>query len=258
MAIEKATGIVLYSRKQGETSKIITVYTCEFGKMSVMAKGSRGVRSKYTGALETFNYIGMVLYTKENRSLNYLSDAHTIESFSRLHRNLGKMTLASIVCEIVEKSERENQSHPPLFQLLLDTLNTLDGNERGLRNVVRAFQIQFVSIAGFEPSLDRCRQCGKETPDIQNLISLEHGSYSCRACTIPNQSDRELSDKAILMLRWLSNAPVSQSVRAAIPARLGRELDILLMEYMAYHMEELAGLKSVAYLQSLQTHLGTH
>ena len=62
MAIKKAEAIILHSRKQGETSKILTLYTREFGKMSAMAKGSRGTRSKYLGALETFNHVSLVFY----------------------------------------------------------------------------------------------------------------------------------------------------------------------------------------------------
>ena len=144
MAINKAEAIILHSRKQGETSKLLTLYTREFGKMKAVAKGSRGPRSKYLGSLETYNHVALVFYRKEGRLVQYLSDAAIIESFAGLHSQLGKMALAAVACEIVDKSEDE-ASHPALFQLLLHTMQALNEHEIGLRNIIRAFQLQFAS-----------------------------------------------------------------------------------------------------------------
>ena len=166
---------MLRSRKQGETSKILTLYTRQFGKVSAMAKGSRGVKSKYLGALETFSYISLVFYRKEQRSLQYLSQATILESFPRLHSELGKLTLAAIPCEIVDKSEETEHPNVPLFQLLLDGLRAIESNTTGLRNVLRAFQLKFIALAGFEPNLHHCHVCGTSEPDVLHYFSLEHG-----------------------------------------------------------------------------------
>ena len=91
MALIKTEAVVLRTRKQGETSKILSLYTKNFGKISVIAKGARSIKSKYLGALETLNYISIIIYRKEQRSLQYLREADIIHSFPDIHAQLGKM-----------------------------------------------------------------------------------------------------------------------------------------------------------------------
>ncbi len=251
MAIQKAEALILRSRKQGETSKILTLYTREFGKLSVMAKGSRGVKSKYLGALETFNHVSLVLYRKEQRSMQYLSQASITSSFPRLHNELGKLSLAAIPCEMIEKSEDNDHANAPLFQLLLDSLTALDANERGLRNIVRAFQVKFISLSGFEPELAHCHFCKKEEPDDDNFFSLEHGMYSCGQCGLL-KSGVWLSGTAIQFLRWFFQAPIQRAAEAQVSKATGEQLDAFLSDYLQYHIEQLYALKSVRHLKKLQ------
>jgi DNA repair protein RecO (recombination protein O) len=254
MAIKKAEAIILHSRKHGETSKILTLYTREFGKMSAMAKGARGARSKYLGTLETFNHVSLVFYQKQGRQLQYLSDASIEHSFPSVHAQLGKMALAAVACEIIDKSEQDDQSHPELFKLIVDTLAALNQYEAGLRNIIRAFQIQFISLAGFEPELDACHYCGKSDVDDFNYLSMQHGFYSCDHCGYQDRTVRT-SGYVIQLLRWLNRIPVTNAPQAKILKPIGEEIDNILLPYLQTHIEALTNLKSVAHLKNLAHHL---
>lgn len=255
MAIQKAEAIVLHRRRQGETSKIVTLYTREFGRLMLMAKGSRGTRSKYLGTLETFNHISIVFYRKEERGLQYLSQASILSPLVRLHGHLGRIALASIPCEIIDKSEIGDQPHPQQFQLLLDTLTALDANDGGLRNIVRAFLLQFAVLAGFQPQLDACRFCGRLEADSVNYFLLRDGSYSCAACGLHGEEGRRLNSFELDLLRWLARIPVADAAQAQTDKQSGEVLDMLLVDYLTEHIEALAGLKSFKHLQILQSHL---
>jgi DNA repair protein RecO (recombination protein O) len=255
MAINKAEGIILHGRKQGETSKILTLYTREFGKISAMAKGSRGTRSKYLGALETFNYVSLVFYRKEGRDMQYLSDASIIEPFSSIHSTLGKMALAAVPCEIVDKSEEDDHSHPEQFQLLLSTLKALEKNKTGLRNIIRAFQLQFISMAGFEPMLNQCHFCDKTEPDDINFFSIEHGLYSCNHCGHLKESAKKVSGYVIELLRWFQSAPIQKAAQAKVPRAVGVQIDTILIAYLQSHIDTLYNLKSIEHLKKLELNL---
>ena len=255
MAIQKAEAIVLHGRRQGETSKIVTVYSREYGKLSLMAKGSRGVRSKYLGTLETFNHVAIVFYHKEERQMQYLSQASILQPFPKLHEQLGRISLAGIPCEIIEKSEIEHHAHPQQFQLLLDTLLALETQTSGLRNIVRAFMLQFVSGAGFEPELTRCRGCSRAETTEVNYFSLQQGNYSCGACGPIPQEGRRISGYALQLLRWFSSVPVAYAAQVQTDKTTGDELDSILFDYLVSHIEALAALKSFAHLQKLQAKL---
>ena len=256
MAINKADAIILQSRKQGETSKLLTLFTREFGKMSVVAKGSRGTRSKYLGALETFNHVSIVFYKKEGRQLQYLSDASINEPFPDLHSRLGKMALAAVACEVVAKSEQDDQSHPEQFQLLLDTLRALEKNDNALRNIVRAFQIQYISQAGYEPLLDNCYYCQKSEVEDINFFSFEQGVYSCNHCGQVEDSSKKVSGYILELLRWFKNVSIKNAVQVRMSKGIGEEIDAILMEYLQTHIDTLFRLNSIDHLKKLEIELG--
>jgi DNA repair protein RecO (recombination protein O) len=254
MAISKADALVLHSKKQGETSKIVTLYTKEFGKLTAMAKGSRGLKSKYLGALETFNYIDVVFYKKEGRGMQYLSQASILAPFQDIHTTLGKMALAAIPCEIINRGEEENHSHPKVFALLLGALTSLEQNKKNLRNIVRAFQMQYAALAGFEPALDSCQLCGKEQAETFNFFSLDSGHYACLQCGDIGDTIK-LSKEALLFLRWFLKSPIENTATVAINPDVGNECDSFLYGYLRAHIESLASLRSIEHLKNLQTKL---
>ncbi|HNY91144.1 MAG TPA: DNA repair protein RecO, partial [bacterium] len=91
MPLSKTEAIVLHTRKQGETSKILSLYTLHYGRLSVMAKGARSLKSRYSGVLEPLTHIQIVFYRYEARDLHYLSQAEIVTPFASIHGQLGKM-----------------------------------------------------------------------------------------------------------------------------------------------------------------------
>ena len=126
MSLKKTNGIILKTRRQGETSKIITIYTRDYGKISLVAKGSRSIKSRHWGTLEPFTHIALVFYHKENRELQFLSQADIVQSFDPVRAQLGKMSLASIMCDLVNRVEVGEAVNPQLFGLLLDSITSLE------------------------------------------------------------------------------------------------------------------------------------
>jgi len=251
MAIDKTPAIILYSRKQGETSKILTMLTEHFGKQEIMAKGSRGVKSKYLGVLEPYNYISIVYYRKETRDIQYLSQADGIERFPSLHQELGKLTLAAIPCEIIYRSERTGHKNPQLFHLLLETLRALEEATSGLKNILRVFYLHFLKISGFEPELSKCLVCENTSLDKSYFFELDNGIYSCNDCGILTEYSLKISGKTLEYLRWLSQADIYKVSSVKIPVSIGTEMDTILLAYMRYHVEGLVKLKSIEYLEQL-------
>ena len=71
--IVKTRGIVLRSRRMGETSRMATLYTEDFGKLTVTAKGARRIKSKFGSALELMAEVQAVCYIRDTRNLQTLS-----------------------------------------------------------------------------------------------------------------------------------------------------------------------------------------
>ena len=249
MAIIKTEAVVLRTRKQGETSKILSLYTKNFGKISVIAKGARSIKSKYLGALETLNYISIIIYRKEQRSLQYLREADIIHSFPDIHAQLGKMALAAIPCELIDKTEEDDHCNTAVFNLLIEFLNTLEKSQKGQKNILRNFYLTFLSISGFEPKLNSCSICSEQTHQGPIFINMENGNYCCENCS--SQREFALSFKALEFLRWLQKNAVSRSDKIKVTSAIGKEMDLFLSNYLNVHIDNLNDLKSIKYLNQL-------
>ncbi len=255
MAISKTDAVIIHSRKQGETSKILTVYSEQFGKMRLVAKGSRGVKSKYLGILETLNHVTLIFYRKENRDIQYLSQADVVDRFPSIHEQLGKLALAAIPCEIIDRAETTEHQNQPLFHLLLDTLHALEQAKTGLKNIIRSFYLYYIKISGFEPEISSCAHCGTDTFDKNYFFELQNGNIACEDCALVTENSVRLSGKALETLQWLNRVDMSQVYDKTLPAQIGVELDDLLVPYLRFHIEGILNLRSLDHLHQLQSHL---
>ena len=69
-------GFVLHYKLYRETSLILEIFTQEFGKLSVIAKGARKLRSKFSGLLQPFRLIKLSWCGKSD--LCTLTDAEIV------------------------------------------------------------------------------------------------------------------------------------------------------------------------------------
>lgn len=251
MALCKTEGLILRSRRQGETSKILTIYTKDFGKISLIAKGSRSIKSRNWGALEPFTHIALVFYQKENRELQFLSQADILEFFVSLHAELGKMILASTICELVDRTEMAEAVNPALYALVLKAMRTLEKARSNARNVIRAFQLKLIGMLGYEPKLSACKQCGNTETKRQVTFALDAGYFKCQDCIGGSSNGVLVSSSAIEVMNYLQKADLTAAPKIKVSARLGQEIDEFLSSYLRYHIEGLGILKSTDFLQQI-------
>ena len=252
MSLDKASAIILHSRKHGETSKILSLFTRQFGKLSLMAKGSRSIKSRHLGALEPYNHISLVFYRKESRDIQYLREVDIIDSFPGVHQQLGKMVLAAIACEIVEKTEALGHVNPELFRLLLDVLRALETATSGQKNIIRAFLLKFFRLYGLAPELRQCAKCGREDAGERLYFSFSDGVFSCDFCGAIDGPVFEMSTLTMQYLRWFDRSPLSRASEAKVTKNIGQIIDNFLLTYLRYQIEGLKTLKSIQHLAQLQ------
>ena len=68
--IEKIEGIVINERAYGETSKIIDIITKKYGAISLLAKGSRKLKSDLRSVTSKMTYGYFYFNYKENKLSN--------------------------------------------------------------------------------------------------------------------------------------------------------------------------------------------
>jgi len=151
MPIVKTEAFVLKSFRYGETSKIVTLFTKEFGKINVIVKGARTYKSKLCGVLESMNHVNTIIYLKENRDLHLLTNAEYKKSYTNILNDFDKLQASFRIIEMLNKSVIENDINESIFELLIKTYEMLDETEKNIYQCVLYFQIELVKILGLSP-----------------------------------------------------------------------------------------------------------
>lgn len=169
----KATGINLKSMPLGETDRLLTILTREFGLIQAVAPGARKHHSKLGGRSELF--VVNELLIANGRSLDKITQAETVETYPKLGDNLLKLTASQYLAEIVLCHALSEQSQEELFCLLTEHLRRIEQIPKITVNrslIVLAYLAHAVfhtlALAGIAPQVRRCCLTQQPlTPDLQ-------------------------------------------------------------------------------------------
>ena len=123
----------------------MTVFTLNKGKISVLAKGVRRITSRRAGNVELLNR--SILYLHQTKGMPILTEATTLDTYSKLKEDLTLSTYAYHLIELVDKLTAENQENRVLYEHLVEVLKRLSRNPRQI--LIRAFEVKILSNSGF-------------------------------------------------------------------------------------------------------------
>lgn len=141
----KVEGIILKRSNLGEADRILTVFTLQKGKISVLAKGVRRITSRRAGNVELLNRVSMYLH--QAKTFLILTEATSLNTYQKLKEDLTLSTYAFHIIELVDKLTAENQENRILYEHLVNVLQRLSRNPRQI--LVRAFEAKILSNLGF-------------------------------------------------------------------------------------------------------------
>jgi DNA repair protein RecO (recombination protein O) len=252
--VYKAQALVLRRISVGETDRILTLFTREYGKLSAIAKGARRELSRIAAVTEPFTFSRVLLAVGQN--LDVLTQGEVREAFQKIRADLTRISFASYFTELVEASLEERQPNPDLFDLLLSSLYILE--QAPLPDLVaRMFELQALRLLGYEPQLTRCVRCSAELHGAGLGFSPSRGGALCARCADETPGVLPMSGAALEIMRRLMAAdPESDQGGSAALARLRpseaqrSELAKLLVPYVRQRSE--APLRSLGFIEELR------
>ena len=151
----KATGINLKSMPMGESDRLLTILTREFGLVRAMAMGSRKHNSRMGGRSGLFVVNELML--AKGRSLDKVTQAETLESYPGLGQDLKKLTASQYLAELCLCQALSDQPQEELFCVLNEHLKRLErspGSEV-LFHLIHALY-QLLILSGIAPQVHLC------------------------------------------------------------------------------------------------------
>jgi DNA repair protein RecO (recombination protein O) len=151
--LKKTAGIVISYIKYRETSIIVRIFTRELGLKSYIVNSVRSAKAKSKIALyQPLSLLDLVVYDKENASLNRISEVKLSYAFQRIPFDFYRSGIAMFVGEVVGKAIYDNYQNESLFEFLSNAIFHLDSEALNLSIYPHSFLLQLSQFLGFSPA----------------------------------------------------------------------------------------------------------
>jgi DNA repair protein RecO (recombination protein O) len=162
---------VLHSYPYKETSLIVELFTRDFGRVALIAKGAKRPHSQLRGVLQTFQPL-TTGWTGKNE-LRTLTDADWVGGMLPLEKTA--LLCGFYLNELLVKLTARDDAHARLFDHYVSTLNQLAHNEPA-PIVLRKFEMALLKETGVAADLTRCTVSRtKVLPDVHYVVDPDRG-----------------------------------------------------------------------------------
>jgi DNA repair protein RecO (recombination protein O) len=242
--LQKVEGIVIRTTNYGETNKIITLLTREFGKVGVMARGAKKPKSRLTAVTQLFTY-GQFLIQK-GKGLGTLQQGEVVSTMRHIREDIILTAYAAYSVELTDKLTEEGAQNPFLFELLYQVLNFMnEGIDPEI--LTHIFEMKMLDVAGIHPQLNGCAYCGNREGNF--AFSIREGGFLCERCYHRDPHHYKISNKTARLLRLFYYFDLNRLGSISISIDTKQELKTIISAFY----DEYSGLnlKSKRFLQQI-------
>lgn len=232
----KATGINLKAMPLGESDRLLTILTQEFGLIQAVAPGARKHQSKLGGRSALF--VVNELLIASGRSLDKITQADTLESYPGLSQDLGKLAASQYMAELVLGHALSDQPQAELFCLLNEHLRRLEQIPSSTSEPASVAPIlshlshgifHILALAGIAPQVQAC--CLTENPLQPDFTDPNwRVGFSCAAGGVVSLS-------ALKELEENKQFPRHQQANLAATQQNDTKKDIVAMADVSYQTD---------------------
>jgi DNA repair protein RecO (recombination protein O) len=163
MALGRSAAVVIGSFPLGESDRVVTFFSRDFGRLRGVAKSARRIRSRFGGTLELFTLGELVFFDTGRSDLVRIDHFDVTHPFAALRDDLDTLGEAAWIVEVVARTTGERDRQPALYGLLVRALRAMETSPRPARVAV-CFGVRCLDVLGHRPRLDGCAECGRAYP----------------------------------------------------------------------------------------------
>ena len=242
--IQTCEGVVIRTTNYGESNKIIVIYSREFGKLGMMARGAKKPNSRFSAASQLFIHATFTFY--QGSGLGTLRHGDMMTSFRNIREDIFKTAYASYIVELLDKATEEKKANPYLFELLMQTLTYI--NEDYDREIVtNIFEMKMLPVFGLYPVMNECVVCASK--EGRFAFSIRENGLLCHKCFTKDPYHLPLSQSAIKLLRLFYYFDIHRLGSISVKPETKREI----RKAINLYYDEFSGLrlKSKRFLEQM-------
>jgi DNA repair protein RecO (recombination protein O) len=245
----KTWAIVIKTLDYGESDRITTFYTSDFGKIKGIAKGAKRSRRRFSNALELFTLSKSIFFDKRESGLVRIEGCDIVNTFHAIREDIRKVVYGCYFVELVDEMTGEREANPDLFNMLRAFLSLLSDGEAEAQ-ILRVFEIRLLSLLGYRPGLDRCLRCDETVEhSVQAHFSVKKGGLLCQRCSQGYSDLIPISLGTAKIMHVAMEMDLSKVGRLKFSKQALCEGEAILSKFIQYHINK--ELKSKKFLKDL-------
>jgi len=233
--------IALKATDYKENDKYILLYSLEYGKISVLARGIRKNTAKLRFCADQFCFGQYELAQTGDRYT--LKTCEQLESFYNLREDIICYYSACAVAECLINYTEEGQSEPLLFVETLKALETMSCGTDPLIVLLR-YILKFLELGGIKFQFDLCAVCGNSSKKY--FLNLQRGGLVCDNCR--EIDNPPVSARAVACFGLIENMDYDKLSNLTVSTDILKESLTVCFKYIA---QGYAPLKSLSELIKL-------
>lgn len=255
MQARNTQAILMRRINYGDNDLIVTLFTPDVGKLTVIAKYAQKSKKRFPGILELFSLLKVVYSQSQRSNMAMLTEAVRDDAFVDIRTDITRTAYASYWVELINIWLPEGKEQPNLYRLLKQVLFALNQNHISAQILTIYFQMKFLDLAGLRPNLDACCLCQVQTEGLNQRkvsISLGDGGVICCRCRLPRFAGKNftLSKGTLKQLTWMAERDLATVARVRFSARGLKEALDFLESFVPYHVGKVP--KSLTFLKSMR------
>lgn len=219
----KVEGMIVSETPYGETSKIIQVFTKEYGIIGIMCKGVKSLKSRLRALTMKYTYGFFYIYYKENK-LSLLKDVDIIDPLQNLKNDIVFISYLNYITELSVQVYKHSEELE-IYNLFLSVLKKMNEGMDPLI-LTNILECKYLPYLGVGLELDCCVLCGKKNNIV--TIDADTGGYICKNCYTDQVLVQEKTIKLVRMYFYVSIDSIS-SIK--ISEEIAKEINFFINRY---------------------------
>lgn len=222
---QNSEALIIRRNDWRENDSRVVLYTKNFGKLSLVARGSKKFKSKIAAHIEPISLVDMMIL--KGKVFDYLGSAIIKKAYLNIKTDLNALYFVGAALALFDSQVKEAAEDEELYLFLTDWLDlieerfapNLDKENGGL--LYNYFVVRLLTILGYKPELRYCLDCRKAIKPGNNYLNLRLGGLICGDCLESNQQKYlpneilKISDDCIKLLRIFSENSEYQVIKVS-------------------------------------------
>jgi len=237
----KTLGIILIEEDRKEADKLFTVFTKDFGKLRILGKGIRKIKSKLRAGTQPF-YLSEIEFI-QGKTYKTLTDAVRIENFKNLRKDSNKLKFAYKIAENINVLVKGKERDEELWELVMTIFRRLDkcsSSDLSCFFIYYYFLWNFLSCLGYKPELDCCAFCQKRLSPENLYFNSEQGGIICNNCFKELKIGKKISSEFVKIIKLLLAGDLKILSSLKIDSKDKKDLEKVSEIYLSYFISILS------------------